>query len=109
MFEVEVNRKLFRVSVSEIQDNRIRPRQQPPARSGAGRPAGNVLLSPMHGTVIALRAGPGDEVRSGQTVIVIEAMKMENEIAAHREGVVKTVDVSIGDTVETGQRLALIE
>jgi acetyl-CoA/propionyl-CoA carboxylase biotin carboxyl carrier protein len=63
----------------------------------------------MHGTVIELKKHPGDAVLAGDPVLLIEAMKMENEIRAHRAGTVKAVLVRPGDTVETDQPLATIE
>jgi biotin carboxyl carrier protein len=63
----------------------------------------------MHGTVIAVPKNPGEDVAVGETVAVIEAMKMENEIPAHRSGTVVAVSVKPGDSVEAGQPLATIE
>jgi acetyl-CoA/propionyl-CoA carboxylase biotin carboxyl carrier protein len=107
-FEVEVDRRLFRVRVAELKtDGRMRPAagSRPRVRSA---PSGD-LLSPMHGTVIQIRRSVGDMVREGDALVIIEAMKMENEVAAHRAGTVKAIDVAVGDTVEIDQRLATIE
>jgi biotin carboxyl carrier protein len=62
----------------------------------------------MHGTVISLKKSPGDPVQEGDTVVIIEAMKMENEVAAQRAGTVASLAVSVGDTVEADQPLAVI-
>ncbi|MBD5634032.1 MAG: acetyl-/propionyl-CoA carboxylase subunit alpha, partial [Candidatus Eremiobacteraeota bacterium] len=71
------------------------------ARSSSGRaPSGNDVVSPMHGVVVDLKFGPGDEVTEGQVVAVIEAMKMMNEIRAHRAGSVAAVHAEKGATVE---------
>jgi biotin carboxyl carrier protein len=59
----------------------------------------------MHGTVIAIAVQAGDSVSEGQRVVVLEAMKMENEIHAHTGGTVQTVAVEVGDTVDDGQVL----
>jgi acetyl-CoA/propionyl-CoA carboxylase biotin carboxyl carrier protein len=107
-FDVEVNRKLFRVRVAEV-----RPKREPvQSRRQSHRPRtaqGNELVSPMHGTVLTIKKQPGDTVSEGETMFIIEAMKMENEVAAHRSGAVKAVLVKAGDTVETDQQLAVIE
>jgi biotin carboxyl carrier protein len=63
----------------------------------------------MPGKVVRVLVAMGDEVRAGQGVIVVEAMKMENEIAAPRAGRVKSIDVTAGQTVETGARLVVLE
>jgi acetyl-CoA/propionyl-CoA carboxylase biotin carboxyl carrier protein len=108
-FEVEVNRRMFRVRVAELRPSRAeaaaRPRR---AARGVSAPQGNVLMSPMHGTVISLKKSPGDPVQEGDTVVIIEAMKMENEVAAQRAGTVASLAVSVGDTVEADQPLAVI-
>jgi acetyl-CoA/propionyl-CoA carboxylase biotin carboxyl carrier protein len=107
-FEVEVDRRLFRVRVAELQRAR-EPRHVERRSRGANTVADtNAILSPMHGTVIAVKIQAGAVVERGQTAFVIEAMKMENEIAAHRTGTVASVAVSVGDTVESGQILATL-
>ncbi len=77
----------------------------PPKRSGTrssnGRaPSGNDVVAPMHGAIVELSVAAGDAVAEGQVVAVIEAMKMMNEIRAHRAGSVATVHVQKGATVE---------
>jgi len=65
--------------------------------------------SPMPGKIIKVLAKEGDEVKEGQGIIVVEAMKMENELKTPKSGKVLTVKVREGDTVEAGARLAQIE
>ncbi|HEY8686078.1 MAG TPA: acetyl-CoA carboxylase biotin carboxyl carrier protein subunit, partial [Chloroflexota bacterium] len=67
------------------------------------------LLSPMHGTVIGVKKVKGDAVQAGELILVIEAMKMENDVTAHRSGTLTEVRARVGDTVETDQLLAKIE
>ncbi|HSO00497.1 MAG TPA: biotin/lipoyl-containing protein [Candidatus Nanopelagicales bacterium] len=71
-----------------------------PQAQGAG-----LVRSPMPGRVLKVLIAEGDEVRVGQPLVVIEAMKMENELGAERNGVVKKIFVSPGATVEGGARL----
>jgi acetyl-CoA/propionyl-CoA carboxylase biotin carboxyl carrier protein len=66
------------------------------------------LVSPIHGTVIRLEAGDGDKVKAGQVIAVVEAMKMENELTAHKPGTVRDLALSVGGTVSIGQRIATI-
>jgi acetyl-CoA/propionyl-CoA carboxylase biotin carboxyl carrier protein len=63
----------------------------------------------MQGTIVKVLVSPGDRVQAGQTVCILEAMKMENAINAERDGVVKEVRVSAGDSVGGGDVVAVIE
>jgi len=67
-----------------------------------------LLTSPMPGKVVKLLVSEGDEVEAGVPMIVVEAMKMENELASLRSGVVQTIHVSPGDTVEGGAKLVTV-
>jgi acetyl-CoA/propionyl-CoA carboxylase biotin carboxyl carrier protein len=62
----------------------------------------------MQGTVLAVEVSDGDEVVPGQVLCVVEAMKMENEIAAHRAGIVTELSVSAGQSVRTGQVICVV-
>jgi acetyl-CoA/propionyl-CoA carboxylase, biotin carboxylase, biotin carboxyl carrier protein len=89
-----------------------------PARSGnrpakprtavTGTGSGTVVV-PMQGTIVKLLVSPGDTVEVGQTVCVLEAMKMENSINAEKAGTVKEVKVAAGDSVGPGDVIAIIE
>jgi biotin carboxyl carrier protein len=86
-------------------------RQRRQRRTGAAGHAvseGSVT-APMPGKVVKLLAGPGDAVRAGQGIIVIEAMKMENELRAVRDGVVREVRVRVGQAVELRETLVVID
>ena len=74
-------------------------------RHGAAREA---IVSPMQGTVLAVEVGEGDTVREGQVICVVEAMKMENEIVAHRSGRVTGLTVAAGEPVTTGQVICVV-
>ena len=75
------------------------------AHHGAAKDA---VVTPMQGTVLAVEVADGDEVRAGQVICVVEAMKMENEITAHRDGVVTELSVESGQAVTTGQIVCVI-
>ena len=62
----------------------------------------------MQGTVLAVEVAEGDEVSAGQVICVVEAMKMENEISAHRHGLVTGLSVSAGEPVKTGQVICIV-
>jgi biotin carboxyl carrier protein len=67
------------------------------------------ITAPMPGKVVRIMAAPGAEVEAGQAVIVIEAMKMQNELKAPKSGVVKKINVAEGAAVDAGQALAEVE
>jgi acetyl-CoA/propionyl-CoA carboxylase biotin carboxyl carrier protein len=62
----------------------------------------------MQGTVLDVKVADGDEVEAGQVICIVEAMKMENEVTAHRAGVVEDLAVGPGDPVSLGQRICTI-
>jgi acetyl-CoA/propionyl-CoA carboxylase, biotin carboxylase, biotin carboxyl carrier protein len=70
---------------------------------------GETVVSPMQGTVLAVEVEEGDEVTAGAVLCVVEAMKMENEIVAHRDGRVAGLAVAAGEPVSTGQTICRIE
>lgn len=88
----------------------LNPRQQRMRTAGVGSSgaAGPELVSPMAGKVIALNVAVGDQVTKGDPVIIVEAMKMENDLKAHVDGVVASIDVEPGQAVEVGDVLVTI-
>jgi acetyl-CoA/propionyl-CoA carboxylase, biotin carboxylase, biotin carboxyl carrier protein len=77
-------------------------------QSGSASADGEVVTAPMQGTILQVLVELGQEVTAGQTVCILEAMKMENHIAAHRDGTVAEVSITKGDVVETGQPMVAI-
>ncbi len=75
---------------------------------GAEQASGG-LVAPMPGKVIDLRVGAGDAVRAGQTLVLLEAMKMEHPMCAPEDGVVREVRVAVGEQVATGTLLLVVE
>jgi acetyl-CoA/propionyl-CoA carboxylase biotin carboxyl carrier protein len=84
---------------------RRRSRDGDESAGPAGREA---VVSPMQGVVLAVEVADGDEVREGQVICIVEAMKMENEIAAHRRGIVSGLSVRAGEQVRTGQVICVV-
>jgi acetyl-CoA/propionyl-CoA carboxylase, biotin carboxylase, biotin carboxyl carrier protein len=76
--------------------------------SGGGGGAGDTLASPIQGTVLKVAVEAGADVEEGALIAVIEAMKMENEITAHKTGKVSELPISVGASVTTGDTLAVI-
>ena len=80
------------------------------SRDAAGAGGGEQrVVAPMPGRIVRVLVGPGDEVAARQGVIVVEAMKMENELRAPRSGRVREVSVSPGASVEAGRVLVVLE
>ena len=75
-----------------------------PAAAGAGKP----VTSPLPGVIIEVSVKVGDAVKAGQKVAVLEAMKMENEISADRDGTVTAINVSKGDSILEGAPIVTI-
>jgi acetyl-CoA/propionyl-CoA carboxylase biotin carboxyl carrier protein len=113
---VEVDDRMFRVRFVDLpMAAGARPAAAPKPAKGRGRasaatPAsGDDVVAPMHGVVVELAVAPGAQIASGDVVAVIEAMKMMNEIRAHRGGTVAQVHAAPGETVEAHARLLTLE
>jgi acetyl-CoA/propionyl-CoA carboxylase biotin carboxyl carrier protein len=85
------------------------PRREQTAGGSAGGGGTDVLVSPIQGTVLKVPVSKGDEVSEGDLICVVEAMKMENEITAHRSGKVVELAVTEGGSVAAGDTIAKIE
>lgn len=85
------------------------PRRWNPASAGLRGEGRATVKAPMPGKIIRLLVQPGDEVTSGQGIVVIEAMKMQNELKAPRAGRIASVSVKENDAVTAGTVLAAIE
>ncbi|MEW6082517.1 MAG: biotin/lipoyl-containing protein [Bacillota bacterium] len=121
-FRVRVNGEEYEVEVEEIQDGSdVSPLQPgfgpvPKSESKAERPkpapasaVGAVeLASPMPGVILDIKVNEGDRVEMGKAVVVLEAMKMENEIPAPVTGTVTAIRVAKGQSVNTGDIMAVI-
>ncbi|HVA27080.1 MAG TPA: acetyl-CoA carboxylase biotin carboxylase subunit [Candidatus Baltobacteraceae bacterium] len=116
LVRVEVNGRLYHIRLLDLPTRHsvatdVGARRPPPRTSNVKRQAtahGDDVVSPMHGVVIELPVKPGDSVAEKQVVAVVEAMKMMNELRAHKTGTVATVHVGVGDTVESGAPLITI-
>jgi acetyl-CoA/propionyl-CoA carboxylase biotin carboxyl carrier protein len=108
---VEVDGKRFEVRVLRPEPpyaelaRRRRERERARGAGGAGKDA---IVSPMQGTVLAVEVADGDEVQAGQVVCIVEAMKMENEVHAHRAGRITDLSVAPGQPVKTGQVICVV-
>jgi len=85
-----------------------KPQRRAERSSGRGGGLGDALTSPIQGTVLKVAVEQGAAVEEGALVAVIEAMKMENEITAHKAGTVAELPISVGGSVATGDTIAVI-
>jgi acetyl-CoA/propionyl-CoA carboxylase, biotin carboxylase, biotin carboxyl carrier protein len=116
-YKVEVSGKLFDVKViGEAVAGGAAPAaggRKPPKRErkagGSAAASSSALPAPLQGTILKVAVAEGTEVAEGDLVCVIEAMKMENEITAHRSGKVTAVNVAEGAAISAGDIIAVIE
>ena len=85
------------------------PRREGGGAGGEGANESETLISPIQGTILKVAVKEGAEVAENELICIVEAMKMENEITAHRAGTVTTLNVSEGGTIATGETIAIIE
>lgn len=112
---VEVNGKRMEVSLPDLGGG-TKPAAKPAAKTRKSRSArsaakggGDELTSPMQGTIVKVAASDGDTVAEGDLILVLEAMKMEQPITAHKAGKVSGLSAKAGDTVTSGAVLATIK
>ncbi len=112
---VEVNGKRMEVSLPDLSGG-AKPAAKPAAKTrksrsarGAAKGGGDELTSPMQGTIVKVAASDGDTVAEGDLILVLEAMKMEQPITAHKAGKVSGLSAKPGDTVTSGAVLATIK
>ena len=108
---VEVDGRRFEVRIAEPEApwRRLARRRRERVRGGAAGASGrDAVVSPMQGTVLSVAVAEGDEVEAGQLLCIVEAMKMENEVHAHRAGVVTDLSVTPGAPVAHGQVICVI-
>ncbi len=107
-FKVKVNGKEEIIEMSEaIAVTKVETAKALPTAK-VEKAVGNEIKAEMSGTVVKLLVKPGDKVSKGQPVLILEAMKMENEVASPFEGVVESVEVSEGSKVQAGDVLIRI-
>ena len=112
-FLIKVNGNQYEVEVEEVRDGSVV--EAAPVRAAAPKAAAKPAASgpvgatkvnaPMPGTILKVNVNPGDEVKKNQVLVVLEAMKMENEIVSPADGKVSSVNVAKGATVNAGDLL----
>lgn len=125
-FIVTVNGSKYEVDVEEVKDGvaasspvmqattseqvKVAAPQKPAVKADTAVPTGaQIIKSPMPGTILKINVRSGDAVKKGQTLLILEAMKMENEISAPCDGIVASINVSQGVSVNTGDVLVSLK
>ncbi len=84
------------------------PAAPAPAAAPAGAQGSVTVNAPMPGKILGVKASVGQAVKKGDVVVVLEAMKMENEIVAPQDGTIASINVAVGDSVDSGAVLATL-
>lgn len=115
VYKIKVGEKVYEVEVESVTQKEgeiIATKKTETIAQAAPVPpsngTGEKIESPMQGLVVSVDVNIGDKVSSGDTLLVIEAMKMENPIVSHVDGIVTSIEVSKGDQVDGGQVLVTI-
>lgn len=119
-YTITVNGNVYEVTVEEGTSTGAAPAPRaaapaapkaapaPKAAAPAGAQGSVAVTAPMPGKILGIKAQAGQAVAKGEAIIVLEAMKMENEIVAPSDGTIATIEVAVGDSVEAGATLATL-
>lgn len=114
--KITVNGKSYDVMVEEVGEAASAPVVAAAPVAAPAAPAapaaaaeGEKVNSPMPGTILDVKVSAGQQVKNGDCLVVLEAMKMENEVKAGRDGTITAVFVKKGDTVDSGSALVAIQ
>ena len=120
IYRIKMNGKTYEMEIDLIEEGKPKKEQPAPVVSkpiiqeptGVEKPAEvnpNAITAPMPGSIIQVMVNAGDEVKENDVILILEAMKMENEIMCPKDGTVTSVTVSAGTTVESGQVLCTVQ
>lgn len=113
-YKVNVNGKVYEITLEVIDKDDIKapvkeePKAQAPAASAPAPAGAKTVNAPMPGNILKVNVTAGQSVKKGDVLMILEAMKMENEIMAPADAVVSSVSVSAGSTVEAGAVLCTL-
>ena len=114
-YTITVNGNVYNVTVEEGTTAGVvqapaaaAPKAAPKAAAPAGAQGSVVVTAPMPGKILAVKANAGQAVKKGDVIMVLEAMKMENDIVAPQDGTVASINAAAGDAVEAGATLATL-
>ena len=121
-YRITVNGVAYDVAVEELSEGSVAaapvaatapaaaaPAKKAAPKKAAGGAGATKINAPMPGKIVAVKVAAGDSIKKGDVVVVLEAMKMENEICAPQDGNIVSIDVAVGDQVEGGNVLATMD
>ena len=111
-YRVTVNGTVYEIELEELIGTAPAPAAAAPAApapAAAAPEGGEQVTAPMPGTILSINVAAGDTVKRGQVLMILEAMKMENEIMCPCDGKVVSVNTSKGSSVESGTLLCVIQ
>ncbi|MBQ7986430.1 MAG: biotin/lipoyl-binding protein [Clostridia bacterium] len=110
-YRVNVNGTNYEIEIELMSETEAKAAPAPVAQAAApvASGEGEAVASPMPGTILDIKVNVGDSVKKGQVLMILEAMKMENEIMAGVDGVVTSIGVTKGASVQTGDALCTIK
>ena len=111
-YHIKLNGKVYEVEIEEVKEGQnvaatSTPKEEPQQEVKKSQPVSNgeSITAPMPGTITNILVKEGDNVKKGQVLAILEAMKMENEIVAPHDGAVKAISVDKGQNVNPGETL----
>ncbi len=110
-YRVNVNGTSYEIEIELMSETEAKaaPSVAPAAPAPQASGEGEAIQSPMPGTILDVKVNVGDSVKKGQVLMILEAMKMENEIMAGTDGVITSIGVTKGASVQTGDALCTIK
>lgn len=111
IYKVKVNGKVYEVELESVSESAGKVEVKEEVKQevkAAPSGEGTLLKAPLQGTILKINVNVGDKVKKGQAVIILEAMKLENEVVAPCDGVVKEIKVSKGQSVNNQDALLII-
>lgn len=110
VYKIKVNGKAYEVELEAVSESsksiEVAPKATPQAAPASA--GDQVIKAPMAGSILEVKVAVGDQIEKGQTIAILEAMKLENEIKASCSGTVKSIAVSKGSAVKNGDTLIVV-
>ncbi len=107
IYKIKVNGKIYEVELESVEQNDASIETSPKVSHSTS--TGQSIKSPMQGTIQRILVKAGQSVKKGESILILEAMKLENDITAEKDYIIKEILVKEGDTVDSNQALIKVE